>query len=457
MHNMALDILKVSDSQAESGVLATAIKHPEYLANVTYLQPGMFALVENGCIFWCVQKLFEAGISNIDALNLSNALNSNKAIKRKVKECNITNIQEFLELSRYAARDTLQEYKMLVDNVVVLAYKRELYKRTVDIQQLCLADNTTLSMINNKVSEMLNNLSTKYIIGTDSVLFGEKVDEVWKRICDNRNPDGTVGFPSKIKAFNEYFTFCKKELVLLTARMKRGKSAYFMNEVIFLSLYNGVPSLYIDTEMSDEQFMKRMIANITGIDVKRVENGKYSQEEGAKIDEAIALIKRSPLVHEYMPDGFDQSKVIALCQQWKNKINIEFVIYDYMKFDDTESAFDSYNRLGRMCDVLKNLIAGKMDIAVLAGAQLNRQNEVSSSDKIEMYCSTSIRWFEKTPDMIAKDGIDCGNYGASIVLNRNGPQTGEDDYIDILFVGNKMRISDAKKNHNGNESTPFGE
>lgn len=444
---MAIDILTISDPQAESAVLATAIKHPEFLANIDYLQPGMFSLVENGCLFWCVKKLYDEGIDNIDALNLSNALNSNKAVKKKIEEYNLPSIQEFLELSSYAARDTLEEYKFVVDIIVKLAYKRDLYRRTIDIQQMCINEETNIDAINTKISDTVNDLSNKYIIGTNSVLFGEKVREVWKNICQNRNPDGTVGFPSKIKAFNNYFTFIKKELVLLTARMKKGKSAYFMNEIIFLSVYNGVPSLYIDTEMSDEQFTKRMIANLTGIEVKRVENGNYSNEEAEKIEKAIQLIEKAPLIHEYLPDGFSQPKILALCQQWKNKINIEFLIYDYLKFDNCDNAFESSNKLGSMCDFFKNTIAGKMDMAVLAGAQLNRGNEVGSSDKIEMYCSTSIRWFEKTAEQLQRDGIECGNYGASIVLNRNGAQTGEDEYIDLLFKGNVMRITDANKQH----------
>lgn len=450
---MAIDILTISDPQAESAILATAIKHPEFLANIDYLQPGMFSLVENGCLFWCVKKLFDEGIDNIDALNLSNALNSNKAVKKRIEEYNLSNIQEFLELSRYAARDTLEEYKFAVDIVVRLAYKRDLYRRTVDIQQMCINEETDLDTINTKMSDTITELSNKYIIGTDSVLFGEKVRDVWKRICDSRNPDGTVGFPSKIKAFNNYFTFIKKELVLLTARMKKGKSAYFMNEFIFLSIHNGVPSLYIDTEMSDEQFTKRMIANLTGIEVRRVENGNYSEEEAEKIERAIQLIEKAPMVHEYLPDGFSPTKILALCQQWKNKMNIEFLIYDYFKFDGND-AFETSNKLGAMCDFFKNTIAGKMDLAVLAGAQLNRANEVGSSDKIEMYCSTSIRWFEKTAEQLQRDGIECGNYGASIVLNRNGAQTGEDEYLDISFKGATMRITDANKQHD-REAIPF--
>lgn len=453
---MALNISAMSDLQAEAGILATVIKHPDFLSNITYLKPGMFFSIENASIFWCVQKLYDEGITNIDALNISNAINSNRAIKKKIEEYNIGDIQEFLELSRYAARDTIEEYKLLVNSVVSLAYKRDMYKNAIDLQQLCINEKSDVNSISEKLNNIDNELSNKYIIGEETFTFGEKADNIWKNICESRNPDGTVGFPSKIPSFNEYFSFCKKELVLLTARMKKGKSAYFMNEIIHLCINNGVPTLMLDTEMSDEQLMKRMLANLTGIEVKRIETGKYSEDEARKIDTAIKRIKAAPFVHEYMPDGYNQTKIEALCHQWKNKIGIEFVVYDYFKSDDLNaSAYETFNKLGSMCDFFKNRIAGRMDVAVLAGAQLNRNNDVGSSDKLEMYCSTSIRWFEKDAELLAKDGAECGNYGASIVLNRNGGQTGEEDYIDIKFIGNTMTITEAKK-HN-REETPFGE
>lgn len=453
---MSLNISAMSDLQAEAGVLATVIKHPDFLSNLTYIKPGMFFSTENGCMFWCVQKLYEEGITNIDALNMSNAINSNKAIKKKIEEYNLGNIQEFLELSRYAARDTLEEYKLLANQVVSLAYKRDMYKNAIDLQQMCVSDKSEVEEINEKLNSISDELSNKFIIGEETHTFGEKAKDVWKRIVDNRNPDGTVGFPSKIPSFNEYFSFCKKELVLLTARMKKGKSAYFMNEVIHLCINNGVPTLMLDTEMSDEQLMKRMIANLTGIEVKRVESGKYSEEEARKIDAALEKIEAAPLVHEYIPEGFNRTKIEALCHQWKNKLGIEFVVYDYFKSDDlNSSAYDNFQKLGVICDFFKNTIAGKMDIAVLAGAQLNRDNKVGSSDKIEMYCSTSIKWFEKDAETIQKDSISSGNYGASIVLNRNGGQTGEDDYIDILFRGDTMTITEAAPHKR--EDSPFTE
>ena len=46
---------------------------------------------------------------------------------------------------------------------------------------------------------------------------------------------------------------------------------------------------------------------------------------------------------------------------------------------------------------------------MLAGAQLNRANQVADSDKLERYVSASMLWRDKTTEELAKDTLDCGN------------------------------------------------
>ena len=104
---------------------------------------------------------------------------------------------------------------------------------------------------------------------------------------------------------------------------------------------------------------------------------------------------------------------------------------------------------------MKNNIAGELGIAVLAGAQLNRNNQVADSDKMERYVSTSILWREKTSDEIMNDGgLDYGNYALSVCLNRNGPQMEEDEYISMNLDGDRMRIEQAKQPVK--KDNPFG-
>ena len=135
-------------------------------------------------------------------------------------------------------------------------------------------------------------------------------------------------------------------------------------------------------------------------------------------------------------------------------MGLEFSIFDYIK-SDILSASENYNALGARCNFLKNNIAGDLDIAVLAGAQLNRQNQVADSDKLERYVSVSLHWRDKSPEEVRNDGIECGNFAATIDLNRLGEQMGEDQYIDFAFDGNKMRIEEAVQHKN--YTTPFNE
>jgi len=79
---MHLNISTICDSQAESGVIATLIYHPEFILHSEYLKPSHFYNKENGCIYWAIDKLYKSGVNNIDAFNLTTMLNSNEGVKK---------------------------------------------------------------------------------------------------------------------------------------------------------------------------------------------------------------------------------------------------------------------------------------------------------------------------------------------------------------------------------------
>lgn len=449
---MALDISAISDTQAEAGVIATLVQHPEFILHTDYLKAGYFYNIENGCIFWAISELYKNGIDTIDAINITNMLNSNKAVKKKIEEYNLADMQEFINMSQYAARHSLEEYKLLVNTIVTMAFKRDLNRVAVQIQSQCFDDNMDLSKLNSEVNKKINNLTEQYMTSREIEVFGSKVDLLWDEVCSRRNESGIYGIPSKYPHLNEYFTFEPGELVLLKARMKRGKSAYFLNEAIH-KMKNGVPTLYIDTEMQDRLFFERMLANLTGVDVKRIKTGKYSYEEEQALAKANEWIKNQKFVHIYTPQTTDE-EIYAIHKILKYKIGLEFSIYDYIKSNILSSS-ENYNALGQRCDFLKNNIAGELNIAMLAGAQLNRVNQVADSDKLERYVSASVLWRDKTVEEVQRDGLASGNFCATVDLNRMGEQMSEDDYIDFMFDGNKMRIEEASP-HNKNK-TPFND
>lgn len=449
---MTRDISLITDTQAEAGVIATLVYHPEFILHTDYLRPAYFYNVENGCIYWAIQELYKNGVDTIDAINITNMLNSNRAVKKKIEQYNLTDMQSFINMSQYAARHTIEEYKLLVNNVVTMSFKRDLYKKTLEIQSSCFNSEADLSKLNALVNDEINGLTEKYITSSEIELLGSKVDDLWNEICDRRTDDGIYGLPSKFSLLNEYFSYEPTELVLLKARMKRGKSMFFLNEAVH-KIRNGVPTLYIDTEMSTRVFLERMLANISGVPIRKIKTGKYDSKEEKLINDARNFIKQAPFVHMYLPQVTDD-EIYTIHKVLKYKIGLEFSIYDYIKMDMISSS-EQYNALGQRTNFLKNNIAGELNIAVLAGAQLNRNNQVADSDKMERYVSTSILWREKTSEEIINDGgLDYGNYALTINLNRNGQQMEEDEYISMSLDGDRMRIEQAKQPIR--DENPFG-
>ena len=439
-----MDIAELSDIQSESGIIGTLIYHPEFILHTDYLLPGYFYGVENACIYWAIQDLYKSGITNIDAYNISSKIQSHNGVQRTIDKYNLPSVQEFMELYKETARHTIEEYKMLADNVVTLAFKRDLVKTLNQLSANCFNPEFDLEKLNNNVYSELDALTQKYITSNEIHTLGNDIDDIWGEIVNRRTSDGMYGIPSKYSSFIDYYTYEPGELVIIQAKYKQGKSVFLMNEVVH-KLKNGVPTLVIDSEMPTRLYTERLISHLTGIEMKRIKNGNYSDEEAEKIKYWIAWLKEQSFVHIYDPN-ITNEKLYSVCKMLQRKMGLVFVVFDYLKSNETSTS-DNYNVLGAKCDFLKNNIAGELDLAVLAACQLNRNGEVADSIKINRYLSVGIKWEYKTQEMIARDGIQCGNAFAKIYVNRLGKQMQEDDdsdYIDFVFDGDRMSIVEAQ-------------
>lgn len=440
-----MDISELSDIQSESGVIGTLIYHPDFILHTDYLKPNYFYGTENGILYWAIQELYKEGITNIDAYNISSKLQSHRGAQKAIEKYNLPSVQEFVELYKETARHTIEEYEMLADRIVTLSFKRDLVKSFNKLKSQCVKPELCLDDLNNTVYDELDNLTQNYVYSKEITTLGNEIDDIWDEIVSRRTSDGMFGIPSKYRSFSEFFTYEPGELVVVQARYKQGKSVLLMNEAVH-KLKNGVPTLVVDSEMPTRLYTERLITHLSGVDLKRVKNGKYSAEEEEKINKCISWLKDQPFVHIYDPN-ITNEKLYSICKMLKRKMDLTFVIFDYLKSNETSTS-DNYNVLGARCDFLKNNIAGKLDLAVLTACQLNKNNEVADSDKINRYLSVGIKWGHKTREMIARDGLECGNAFAKIYVNRLGRQMqedNEDEYIDFIFDGDRMTIVEAEQ------------
>lgn len=177
-----LDVL--CNTQAEAGVIATLVHHPEFILQSEHLKAGYFFHKENGCIYWAIDELFKSGVKVIDAFNITNKLQSNAAVKKKLESVNMPDMDEFIDMCEDAARTTVEEYNLLVGQVVEASFKRDLIKSFNRIKKKVLETPIQLEDLSTDVYANLENLMGKYVLNKNIVKFGEKAKGIYQDIKD---------------------------------------------------------------------------------------------------------------------------------------------------------------------------------------------------------------------------------------------------------------------------------
>lgn len=436
---MAVEIINALDS--ESGIIASLIHNPKLSFYSEQLLPLHFTTKDNRCVYVALCKLAANGIDRADPYNIIEILNSDEATRKYADELSIDKLQELVDMSDVLARNSPEEYKILVSNVLDAAFRRDMYQRLTDCQKLCL-DRKEIG-IERKIYNMVDEVMTSYSYVDEVPEFCEVVDELWEDIEAHQN-GAMVGLPFKFPTLNEFVTLEPSELVVVAAKAKGAKSMFMLNEAVDV-LKMGKSVLYIDSELSSRLFLIRLVSHLTQIEFSRVKSGRYNEIEEQQIKEAIRWIKQQKFVHIYMPVFSVDSIYTAVKSTMHRFDGLDLMIVDYIKSQNTEGAWEAYAELGKVTDFIKNTCAGTLGIAALAAAQLTDANKLADSAKIVRNASTILMLLDKTPEEIEIDGAECGEKKILCTQNRNGMQHAPGEYIDISFHGNTCTLTEAKQ------------
>lgn len=433
------------DIKAEAGVVGTLLINPSYYYHFEMLKPQHFHDKLNAIIYDVVKDILDDNSEDVSDFSVYLRISNTKAFEKEFTKNNI-DIQDYLEKLRLVGTNDSDEYRARCKRVIDYAFKRDSIDKLKEIIGHIELSNTTANQTNMYIHDTIGQFSEQYIVGTDVKPFGEIIDELWEEILERQNPEsGVAGIPSKIPIINQYFSYEKGELVLISARPKAGKSFLGLNEAIH-KLKNGVPCAILDTEMQPREFLVRALSHLTGVPNRNIKTGIVTTKQYQDIMEAKEWLKKQPFAHIYDPEwNFDSIYLTA--KELQKDIGMEFMIFDYIKAMNTQSLqVQEHNYLGDMTNFLKNNIAGKLDIAVLSFAQMSpKEQRVADSDKINRYASVIAYFMEKTVDEIQADGKDGGNRKLVIEYNRLGEQFEQSgNYINLLFDGNRSMISEAK-------------
>lgn len=412
---------------AERNVLAYILKNPDAIYDVaTVLKEKDFNNSLNRLLYQCMLRLSEKGIA-VSTQNILAVTRGNDVLDKQGEEY----------LHRISQTDVSGiDFDYNVQLVLVASLKRQAYTEGLYLLNDCVDENLSPDDADSFIGRQQQRFMQLGLQTGDRVMqIADGVDEWLEE--KKANPTPVPGLKSGFDELDaEIGGFRPGRLYVFAARSKSRKSILLNNFAIHIAAKQKVPILYLDTEMDTKEDVRpRLLAILSGVSENRITTGMFAQSpsELEAVNKAKEVLKETPFYHCYIPN-FSTTQIVSLVRKYYIKYKLGALFFDYIKMPLKQTDnLKEYQLLGLLTATLKDLV-GELQIPCITACQLNREGanteeinstHIAGSDRILMNCSYLFYMWKKSPEDIAKDGIDAGNMVLKLGESRHGGTTGE--------------------------------
>ena len=370
----------------------------------TQLRPEDFMQSLHKIVFKAINNIvFNASgdkVTNITSIDIDNYLSS---YPTQYKTWNDQNGYDYIQnCLEHANKETYwQSYDLLKKMSVLRAYVTEGF----DISNLYDWESEDYFEREKAIQELrkmelkdifeyftLKNLRVKddFNIETDIKNFkaGQNITELLDKTKEGRG----YGYPTSCGYENSAFGGLKKGKFLLrsgsTGSMKSSFQIRDMIDVAVNKIYknekwmdNGIsiPSLFISTELDEENLNYMALSYLTGINRNVIKFGLFNKQQRALLEEAGKILEESPFYLVHMPN-YTITDMEDVIERHVLDYDVQYVAFDYIENKSSlqRSINELYGSVQRedqvllyLSDKLKN-VAEKYDISIQSATQLNR-------------------------------------------------------------------------------------
>jgi replicative DNA helicase len=213
---------ELHDDISENGIIGSILIEPEIISNSEILKPRMFYNNELGLLYSIVYDLFNNhGIAKIDDYTIISEIEKNKDYKEQLSNYSMKDLREILGKLRKVGTTDSNEYIKRCESVMTIDFRRRGSTRLRKLADwLEENDKDDLNLSNLKIQDDIMSFAENYLMDNSVQVMREVIDDVWKEIRERNESGGGVGFPSKFKKINEFYTYEKGELVIVGGRAK---------------------------------------------------------------------------------------------------------------------------------------------------------------------------------------------------------------------------------------------
>lgn len=162
-------------------------------------------------------------------------------------------------------------------------------------------------------------------------------------------------------------------LVIIAAKWGKGKTALALNIAAALAVKQGIPTLYLNTEMSISELALRLYALLGSLPLTSLRAGRADEKITNVAEEVKAKNLTGKLwLSDHLP-WLDLNEVDAMTREYVAVADIRVLILDYIQKLETGGNKDRWQALLDISKHLKNL-AQELNILVIVLAQLNGED-----------------------------------------------------------------------------------
>lgn len=452
--------MNLTDVGAERAVLAGLFAYgfDSYVDVSDIISHKTFGNYNNQILYKCIEKIMETQ-AEVD-------LPSVLAAAQQLGFYESVNTKQELEYI-----NSLMKFPIKKDNVPHFAAQIKKFEFARTIKTLADKISRDIESINGSesIDQIVGLMETPMIefLRQDSVSdkpqkIGKDVEEYFEFLLENKCDQ--IGIPTGFPRYDAAIGggLRRKCVDLVSARPKVGKSVFADNVALNIAS-KGIPVLMLDTEMSKEDHLNRIIANLSGVPINEISTGKFSDDQEKTLAVKLAIDKIKNISYTYVSvAGAPFEQILNTIKRWimqevgqneNGQTNECVVIYDYLKLMSSNSITNNiqeYQALGFQITSLHNL-AVKYDFPCLSFVQLNRDgitkestDAVSGSDRLIWLCTSFSIFKIKSPEELAEDGPNAGNRKLVPIVSRHGPGMEDGNYINMKMLGDKAKLEELR-------------
>lgn len=352
--------------EAEEAVLGALMIDPEGIFRVlSFLRGEDFYLKKHQWIFEAVLKIHERR-DPIDFLTINTELDQRGQLQKVGGAAYISKL-----MNAVPSAINIESYGRLVEEAAV---RRRLLDSVSDIARYAYNETLSIADVLDRSEGSLFGVSERRL--TRDL---QPVQEVAQRYYDRieylyEHSGEPLGVPSGFRDIDQILGgFQRSDFLILAARPGVGKTSLMISMALNAARVGKYAALF-SLEMSAEQLVQRMVAQVSKIDAQRLRLGKIHEDEWPRFTDAIGQLAELPICIDDTP-SISVLQLRTKCRRVASEKGVDIVFVDYLQLMTTEMHTD--NRVQEVSYISRSLkgLARELDTPVMTASQLSRAVE----------------------------------------------------------------------------------